>query len=152
MLQSLPACLPALRYEYSKPCSDEEFGVLVGWLAGRPAGQSQAIDPSSLIHYHEIDQQAMAALSNIAEMVEGRTHQKMLEEGVLAPTLALAKSSLVHIRREVARCIALFACNLDSHDALMASFRLLLCNFQAHPLLYCLPACLFVCSAFCARC
>ena len=46
------------------------------------------------------------ALTNVAEMVEGRTQRRMLEEGVLKPLQKLAASPLVDVRREVARAVS----------------------------------------------
>ena len=62
---------------------------------------------------------ASAALANIAEMVEGRTQDRMIEEGVLKPLMRLAESHDVDVRREVARAFALFASKRDSHTALV---------------------------------
>lgn len=126
-------------------------------------------DPQRELH-------AVCALANIAEMVEGRTHERMIEEGVMKPLLRLADSNkatdpttanqiasnttpaVTHlaagqtvtasgqpaasnnssastatldgntntssnifneIRREVARCFALFASKRDSHATLV---------------------------------
>lgn len=62
---------------------------------------------------------AAAALANIAEMVEGRTQERMIDEGVLKPLLRLSESDDPEIRREVARAFALFASKRDSHTALV---------------------------------
>ena len=59
------------------------------------------------------------ALTNVAEMVEGRTQRRMLEEGVLKPLQKLAASPLVDVRREVARAFALFASKRDSHQDIL---------------------------------
>ena len=64
---------------------------------------------------------SVAALANIAEMVEGLTQQRMIEEGVLRPLMRLADSKNNEIRREVARAFALFASKQASHAALVRS-------------------------------
>lgn len=56
---------------------------------------------------------------SVAEMVEGRTQERMIEEGVLKPLLRLTESDDPLIRREVARSFALFASKRDSHAALV---------------------------------
>ena len=43
---------------------------------------------------------ASAALANIAEMVEGRTQDRMLEEGVLKPLMRLAESDDAEVRKK----------------------------------------------------
>ena len=63
----------------------------------------------------------MCALANVAEMVEGRTQRRMLEEGVLKPLLHLSSSALVAIRRDCGRALALFASKRDSHQDLLLS-------------------------------
>ena len=62
---------------------------------------------------------SVMALTNVAEMVEGRTQRRMLEEGVLKPLQKLAASPLVDVRREVARAFALFASKRDSHQDIL---------------------------------
>jgi hypothetical protein len=62
---------------------------------------------------------AAAAIANIAEMVEGRTQERLIEEGVIKPLMRLADSPNGEIRREVARCFALFASKRDSHPTLV---------------------------------
>jgi hypothetical protein len=62
---------------------------------------------------------ATCALANIAEMVEGRTQERMIEEGVMKPLMRLTASPNAEIRREVARCFALFASKRDSHSTLV---------------------------------
>lgn len=41
---------------------------------------------------------AAAALANMAEMVEGRTHDRMIEEGVLKPLMRLADSQEAEVK------------------------------------------------------
>ena len=62
---------------------------------------------------------ASAALANIAEMVEGRTQDRMIEEGVLKPLMRLAESDDAEVRKEVSRAFALFASKRDSHTHLV---------------------------------
>ncbi len=62
---------------------------------------------------------AVCALANIAEMVEGRTQERMIEEGTMKPLMRLTASPNAEIRREVARCFALFASKRDSHSTLV---------------------------------
>jgi hypothetical protein len=62
---------------------------------------------------------ASAALANIAELVEGNTQNRMIDEGVIKPLLRLADSPNALVRREVARCFSLFASKRDSHAALV---------------------------------
>ena len=68
---------------------------------------------------HQREIHATAALANMAEMVEGRTQDRMLEEGVLKPLLLLTDSSNPEVRKEVSRTLALFASKRDSHPALV---------------------------------
>ena len=68
---------------------------------------------------HQREIHATAALANMAEMVEGRTQDRMLEEGVLKPLLRLTDSSNPEVRKEVSRTLALFASKRDSHPALV---------------------------------
>ena len=49
----------------------------------------------------ERERYAARAISNLAEMLEGRTQRKMLEEGALDALLRLTDSPLEDIRREV---------------------------------------------------
>jgi hypothetical protein len=63
---------------------------------------------------------SVAALANIAEMIEGRTQDRMIEEGVIKPLLRLADNRDPEVRREVARTFALFACKRDSHTVSIA--------------------------------
>ena len=67
----------------------------------------------------ERERYAVMTLANVAEMVEGRTQRRMLEEGVLKPLQKLASSPPVDIRRECARAFALFASKRDSHQDLL---------------------------------
>lgn len=62
---------------------------------------------------------ACAAIANIAEMVEGRTQERMIDEGILRPLLRLTESDDPEIRREVSRALALFASKTDSHSTLL---------------------------------
>jgi len=62
---------------------------------------------------------AVATMANIAEMVEGRTQRRMLEEGCLRPLLNLVESNEVEVKREVSRTLALFACKRDSQPNLV---------------------------------
>jgi len=66
---------------------------------------------------------AAATLANLAEL-EGNIQKRMLDEGCLKPLLSLAESSPVagDANREVSRCLALFACNPDSHPQLIQNF------------------------------
>jgi Armadillo/beta-catenin-like repeat len=61
---------------------------------------------------------AISAMANIAEMVEGRTHSRMIEEGCLRPLLRLALDE-TEIRQEAARCLALFASKRDTQQHLL---------------------------------
>lgn len=61
----------------------------------------------------------MAALANVAEHVDSIAQQKMIDEGVIPACLGLATSPLVDVRREVARCLALFGCRPESHDEML---------------------------------
>jgi vacuolar protein 8 len=72
----------------------------------------QSNDPQREVH-------ACAALANMAEMVEGRTQERMIEEGVLKPLMRLTESSSLEVRKEVSRTLALFAAKRDSHTALV---------------------------------
>ena len=60
----------------------------------------------------------MRCLANLAEMVEGRTQRRLVDEGSLRYLLNLASSEDPEVRREVARAMALFAAKRDSHAAL----------------------------------
>eukprot|EP00981_Chlorochromonas_danica_P000358 scaffold90_cov163-Ochromonas_danica.AAC.13 len=62
---------------------------------------------------------AICALANIAEMVEGRTQERMIEEGVMKVLIRLADSKSTEIRQQVARNFALFASKRDSHSTLV---------------------------------
>ena len=73
----------------------------------------QSNDPQREIH-------ATAAIANMAEMVEGRTQERMIEEGVLKPLLRLTESFNVEVRKEVSRTLALFASKKDSHSSLIS--------------------------------
>lgn len=57
------------------------------------------------------ERQAVCALANLAEMIEGHTHKKMLEEGILTPLYALATGADLEVKRQVSRCLALLRPN-----------------------------------------
>ncbi|KAG6974314.1 hypothetical protein JG688_00003126 [Phytophthora aleatoria] len=67
------------------------------------------------------ERQAVCALANLAEMIEGHTHKKMLEEGVLTPLYALATGADLEVKRQVSRCLALFAAKPSSQATLLRS-------------------------------
>ena len=67
----------------------------------------------------ERETHAVACMANLAEMVEGRTQRRMLDDGCLRPLLNLATSQEAEVRREVARTLALFASKRDSQPALL---------------------------------
>lgn len=67
------------------------------------------------------ERHAVCALANLAEMIEGHTHKKMLEEGALTPLYALATTDDVEVWRQVARCLALFAAKPSSQLTLLRS-------------------------------
>jgi hypothetical protein len=92
----------------------EENKVIMARGGALPAIISLAMSGDNEREVH-----AAAALANISEMVEGRTQERMLEEGALKPLMRLADSSAAEIRREVARAFALFASKRDSHTALV---------------------------------
>lgn len=48
---------------------------------------------------------AVAAMANIAEMVEGRTQQRMIEEGCIKPLLRLVDSPDVRFERHYDVCV-----------------------------------------------
>lgn len=62
---------------------------------------------------------AICALANMAEMVEGRTQERMIEEGAMKVLIRLAESKNTEIRQQVARNFALFASKRDSHSTLV---------------------------------
>lgn len=64
---------------------------------------------------------ACACLANLAEMVEGRTQRRLIDEGCLRYVLLLANSPDAEVRREVARALALFAAKRDSQPAIQRS-------------------------------
>ena len=70
---------------------------------------------------HEREIHACACMANLAEMVEGRTQRRMLEEGCLRPLLNLATNPHVEVVREVARALALFASKRDSQASVLRS-------------------------------
>ena len=82
-------------------------------------GALPALIALSMSGDREREAHASAALANIAEMVEGRTQERMIEEGSLKPLMRLADSKDADIRREVSRAFALFASKRDSHAALV---------------------------------
>lgn len=49
---------------------------------------------------------AVAAMANIAEMVEGRTQKRMIEEGCIKPLLGLVDSPNVSGRRHIGNVVA----------------------------------------------
>jgi hypothetical protein len=64
---------------------------------------------------------AVCAIANMAEMVEGRTHRHMIDEGCLRPLLRQADGGDAEVRKEVSRCLALFASKRDSQSALLSA-------------------------------
>ena len=72
---------------------------------------------------HEREIHACACMANLAEMVEGRTQRRMLEEGCLRPLLNLATSPHAEVVREVARALALFASKRDSQASVLPGWR-----------------------------
>lgn len=61
---------------------------------------------------------ACACLANLAEMVEGRTQKRLIDEGCLRYLLLLTKSDDAEVRRQVARALALFAARRESQAPL----------------------------------
>ena len=62
---------------------------------------------------------AAAAIANVAEMVEGDTHRRIVEAGALEALLPLADSPLMETRREVARALALLGARRETHPDLL---------------------------------
>eukprot|EP00940_MAST-03C_sp_MAST-3C-sp2_P002171 g2171.t1 len=72
-------------------------------------------DDQHRIHY------ALAAIANIAEIVDGHTHQRMISSGVIEPMLSHALSPYAGVRKEVSRAVALLSCNPNSHAELLTN-------------------------------
>jgi len=67
----------------------------------------------------ERERYSTAAIANVAEMLDGRAHSLLINEGALDAVLSLVETPLEEVKREVARTLALFASREDSHQALM---------------------------------
>lgn len=67
---------------------------------------------------------AVAAMSNLAELVgnvDKSSQKQMLGDGCLKPLMKIAKNNLrssEEVNKEVARCLALFTCRVESHSYL----------------------------------
>eukprot|EP00952_Eustigmatos_sp_NYUAD-ZCMA_P001508 6699-Eustigmatos_ZCMA.PRE.1 len=57
---------------------------------------------------------AICGLANMAEMLEGRTQKRMIEDGCLGKIVRLCESDNCEVKREVARTLALFAAKRES--------------------------------------
>lgn len=82
------------------------LGVLVSMATGAGSDEQRELH-------------AVCALANIAEMVEGRTQERMIEEGVMKVLIRLSDSKNTEIRQQVSRNFALFASKRDSHSTLV---------------------------------
>ena len=75
-------------------------------------------DDQHRLHY------ALAAIANIAEIVDGHTHNRIIESDIVEPMLSHSSSPYPGVRKEVARSVALLSCNKSSHAELIKTLHL----------------------------